>query len=45
MTEGSSLQDIKDAIGKPRTLNMMAERMTSKLSSKSDWFQYLEDHL
>ena len=38
--EGSSLADIKDQIGEKRTHQMMVEDIGSKLSSKTDWYQF-----
>ena len=32
-------------IGERRTYQMMVEQIESKLSSKSDWYQFLEQHL
>ena len=41
----SSLQDIKDQIGKKRTHEMHESEIEGKLSSKRDWYQFLEQHL
>ena len=38
----SSLGDIKDSIGKPRTALMRDNEIQGKLSSKKDWYQFLE---
>ena len=41
----SSLGDIKDQIGRPRTYEMRESTIEPKLSSKKDWFTFLEQHL
>jgi len=41
----SSLQDIKDQIGRPKTVHMRENELAGKLSSKKDWFNFLENHL
>ena len=43
--EGSSIVDIENQIGERRTHQMMVEDISSKLSSKTDWYKYLEQNL
>ena len=45
MTDQSSLMDNREEEGQRRTYQMMVEEINSKLSSKTDWYQYLEEHL
>ena len=40
--EGSSLMDIQAQIGQKKTHQMMVEEISSKLSSKTDWYQFFE---
>ena len=41
----SSLQDIKDQIGQPRTYEMRESEIDGKLSLKRDWYKFLEQNL
>ena len=41
----SSLQDIKDQIGQPLTYEMRESEIEGKLSSKRDWYKFLEQNL
>ena len=38
----SSLAQIKSNIGQPRTYDMLSTQIEGKLSSKRDWYQFLE---
>ena len=44
MTNESSLKDIREHIGQPRTYEMMINELNDKLSSKGDWYDYLTQH-
>ena len=43
--DGSSIVDIENQIGEKRTHQMMMEDISSKLSSKSDWYKFFEQNL
>ena len=43
--EGSSLTDVQPQIGERRTHQMMMEDISSKLSSKQDWYKYFQQNL
>ena len=43
--EGSSIVEIQDQIGQRRTHQMMVEDISSKLSSKTDWYKFMQQNL
>ena len=38
-------QAASQIIGEPRTYQMRMDQINTKLSSKRDWYEYLEKHL
>ena len=39
---GSSLNEVQEQTGEKRTHQMMLEQISTKLSSKDDWYKFLE---